>query len=114
MHARGLHAERSERVGGATRLMTAWLHVHRLIRSVDVEDVDDAAWPEVKDVIRQAVDRRTRSSRERWWNLTRPASARDTAGPKSCAFAPAFVIERRVCRACRSVSETIVYKKPGA
>jgi len=71
MQARGY--TRTIRAGGrATRLMTAWLHVHRLIRSVNVEDVDDAAWPEVKDVIRQAVDRRTRSSRERWWNLTRP------------------------------------------
>jgi hypothetical protein len=41
-------------------------------------------------------------------------NVRDTAQILVLRVRSVFGIERRVCRACRSVSETIVYKKPGA
>jgi hypothetical protein len=47
----------------------AWVRVLLLIRSITATTWGHEVWPEVKPVLRRALEMRRQIAREGWWNL---------------------------------------------
>ena len=45
-----------------------WVRVLLLIRSITSTSLDHEAWPQVKPVLRRALELRRQIAREGWWN----------------------------------------------
>jgi hypothetical protein len=79
----------------ATAVSLPWVRVLLLIRSITSATWGHEAWPEVKPVLRRALEMRRQIAREGWWNSQRTA---EHVAPRRPACQAEGRALRRACR----------------